>query len=57
MGDQACGKPELIPVAVPKTQPLFNLEGDDPLYIPDLLDLTWVAKAYVGKAQSGTDDV
>jgi hypothetical protein len=57
IGDQARGKPELAPVAVPKTHPLFNLESDDPFCIPDLLDWTWVAKAYVGKAQSGTNDV
>jgi hypothetical protein len=37
MGDQALGKPELVSVAVPRTHPLFNLEGDDPLCIPDLL--------------------
>jgi hypothetical protein len=57
IGDQARGSPELVPVAVPNTHPLFNLEGDDPLCIPDLLDRTWVAKAYVGKAQSNTGDV
>jgi hypothetical protein len=57
IGDQARGNPELVPVAVPNTHPLFNLEGDDPLCIPDLLDWTWVAKAYVGKAQSNTGDV
>ncbi|KAE8444213.1 hypothetical protein EG329_000810 [Mollisiaceae sp. DMI_Dod_QoI] len=55
--DQARGEPDLVPVAVPKTHPLFNLEGDDPFDIPDLLDQSWVAKAYVGQAQRGTNDV
>jgi hypothetical protein len=63
VGDQASrGEPELVPVAVPKTHPLFNLEGDDPFPIPDSLGCSWVAKAYGGggKVQSsnpsGGDD-
>jgi hypothetical protein len=44
---------EMIPVSVPKMHPLFNLEGDDPLPIPDILGYTWVAKAY-GEGSRGT---
>jgi hypothetical protein len=51
VGDQNRGEPELVPVAVPKTHPLFNLEGDDPFDIPDRLDQQWVAKAYSGKGR------
>lgn len=37
---------------VPKTHPLFNLEGDDPLCIPERLERIWVAKAYSGKPKN-----
>lgn len=42
-----------MPVQVPKMHPLFNLESDDPLPIPDILGHSWVAKAY-GKGSGGT---
>jgi hypothetical protein len=41
-----------VPVDVPKTHPLFNLEGDDPLCIPDHLGFPWVAKRYAPAATS-----
>lgn len=57
LGDQGRGKPDLEPVEVPKTHPLFNLEGDDPFAIPEVLNKSWIAKAYAGKPKDGTDDV
>lgn len=36
----------MVEVAVPKTHPLFNLEGDDLCDIPLLFGLELVAKAY-----------
>jgi hypothetical protein len=54
VGDQNQGNPELVTVAVPKTHPLFNVEGDDPLDIPDRLDRQWVAKRYARKSRSKT---
>ena len=42
----------MVPVLVPKTHPLFNLEGDDPFSIPGRLKRVWVAKAYGGKPKS-----
>lgn len=54
-GDQARGKPELERVAVPKTHPLFNLEGDNPFDIPDRMDCSWVAKSYLAKSKSGPE--
>lgn len=39
---------DLAAVPVPKMHPLFNLEGDDLLPIPDILGHAWVAKAYGG---------
>lgn len=47
------GGTEMMPVQVPKMHPLFNLESDDPLPIPDILGHSWVAKAY-GKGSGGT---
>ncbi|KAH7248250.1 hypothetical protein B0J15DRAFT_562459 [Fusarium solani] len=41
-------EPQMVEVAVPKTHPLFNLEGDDPCDIPLLFGLELVAKAYDG---------
>jgi hypothetical protein len=46
VGDQAQGNPSLVTVAVPKTYPLFNIEGDDPLDLPGRLKRQWVAKGY-----------
>ncbi|RTE78550.1 hypothetical protein BHE90_006939 [Fusarium euwallaceae] len=39
-------EPQMVEVAMPKTHPLFNLEGDDPCDIPLLFGLELVAKAY-----------
>ncbi|CAF3541547.1 unnamed protein product [Fusarium graminearum] len=39
-------EPQLVEVAVPKTHPLFNLEGDDPCDIPALFGMNLVAKSY-----------
>lgn len=39
---------DLAPVPVPKMHPLFNLESDDPLPIPEILGHDWVAKTYGG---------
>ncbi|KAM0724063.1 hypothetical protein Q7P37_000243 [Cladosporium fusiforme] len=39
---------DLAAVRVPKMHPLFNLEGDDPLPIPEMLGHIWVAKVYGG---------
>ncbi|KAG8664932.1 uncharacterized protein FPOAC1_012909 [Fusarium poae] len=39
-------EPQLVEVAVPKTHPLFNLEGDDPCDIPALFGVNLVAKSY-----------
>ncbi|KAK1991923.1 hypothetical protein LX36DRAFT_662884 [Colletotrichum falcatum] len=39
-------EPALVPVAVPKTHPLFNLEGDDLLATANVLGKDWVAGAY-----------
>ncbi|KAG6977913.1 hypothetical protein FocnCong_v021692 [Fusarium oxysporum f. sp. conglutinans] len=33
-------EPQMVEVAVPKTHPLFNLEGDDPCDIPSLFGWT-----------------
>ncbi len=56
VGDQASGQPDMVPVLVPKTHPLFNLEGDDPFSIPDRLGRAWVAKAYGGKPRRDCGD-
>jgi hypothetical protein len=40
------GGVDLSVVPVPKMHPLFNLEGDDLLPIPDITGHAWVAKAY-----------
>ncbi|KFY03562.1 hypothetical protein V490_00143 [Pseudogymnoascus sp. VKM F-3557] len=37
---------QFVLVNIPKTHPLFNLEGDDPLSIPNDLGHRWVAKRY-----------
>jgi hypothetical protein len=37
---------DMAPVPVPKMHPLFNLESDDPLPIPEILGHDWVAKTY-----------
>jgi hypothetical protein len=42
----------LVEVDVPKTHPLFNLEGDNPLSIPDHLGYAWVAKSYEGRKRA-----
>jgi hypothetical protein len=42
------GGNDLAPVPVPKMHPLFNLESDDPLPIPEILGHDWVAKTYGG---------
>jgi hypothetical protein len=54
--DQKRGEPELVMVGVPKTHPLFNVEGDDPLDIPSRLNRKWVCKTYGGKAQNKTQE-
>ncbi|KAF9762083.1 hypothetical protein IL306_003565 [Fusarium sp. DS 682] len=48
-------EPQMVEVAVPKTHPLFNLEGDDPCDIPSLFGLDLVAKSY-SSIQSSTGD-
>jgi hypothetical protein len=48
-GDQAR---QFLQVEVPKAHPLFNLEGDDSLDIPEYLDMAWVVKSYGGKCGS-----
>ncbi|RSL76916.1 hypothetical protein CEP52_017758, partial [Fusarium oligoseptatum] len=45
-------EPQMVEVVVPKTHPLFNLEGDDPCDIPSLFGLELVAKAYGGNPRS-----
>jgi hypothetical protein len=55
VGDQANkGEGDVVAVDVPKTHPLFNLEGDDPLSIPDILGWAWVAKRYRGQGKTGS---
>ena len=49
-------EPQMIEVAVPKTHPLFNLEGDDPCDIPSLFGLDLVAKSYSSSQSSGGND-
>ncbi|KAK2926830.1 hypothetical protein FoTM2_013700 [Fusarium oxysporum f. sp. vasinfectum] len=53
-------EPQMVEVAVPKTHPLFNLEGDDPCDIPSLFGLDLVAKSYSCNQSSdggnGNDD-
>lgn len=44
---------EFVQVDVPKTHPLFNLEGDDPLSIPEVLGWSWVAKRYGDRGKAG----
>jgi hypothetical protein len=57
VGDQASkGESDLVAVDVPKTHPLFNLEGDDPLSIPDILGWAWVAKRYGGQEKVGNSE-
>ncbi|KAH7159315.1 hypothetical protein DER46DRAFT_702380 [Fusarium sp. MPI-SDFR-AT-0072] len=48
-------EPQLVEVAVPKTHPLFNLEGDDPCDIPALFGVDLVAKSYSNN-QSNNDE-
>ncbi len=48
-------EPQLVEVAVPKTHPLFNLEGDDPCDIPALFGIDLVAKSYSNN-QSNNDE-
>jgi hypothetical protein len=48
-------EPQMVEVAVPKTHPLFNLEGDDPCDIPSLFGIDLVAKSYSNN-QSSDDD-
>jgi hypothetical protein len=43
---------DLVEVDVPKTHPLFNLEGDDPFAIPDHVGYEWVAKSYEGRKRA-----
>ncbi|KAM6508314.1 hypothetical protein FALCPG4_018187 [Fusarium falciforme] len=45
-------EPQMVEVAVPKTHPLFNLEGDDLCDIPLLFGLELVAKAYSGNPRN-----
>ncbi|KAG8664667.1 hypothetical protein FPOAC2_10370 [Fusarium poae] len=45
-------EPQMVEVAVPKTHPLFNLEGDDPCDIPSLFGLDLVAKSYSSNQSS-----
>jgi hypothetical protein len=57
LGDQGGdGTRQLMQVEVPKTHPLFNLEGDDPLDILECLGWQWVVKNYVGRRESGGGD-
>ncbi|KJZ70306.1 hypothetical protein HIM_10313 [Hirsutella minnesotensis 3608] len=50
-------EPRMVEVAVPKTHPLFNLEGDDPCDIPSLFGLDLVAKSYgCNRSSAGNDD-
>jgi len=42
----ARGEGQFVLLDVLKTDPLFNLEGDDPFSIPDELGHRWVAKRY-----------
>lgn len=57
LGDQA-GNPtrQLVQVEVPKTHPLFNLEGDDPLDIVRCLEWRWVVKSYACKRRAGGEE-
>jgi hypothetical protein len=48
-------EPQMVEVPVPKTHPLFNLEGDDPCDIPLLFGMDLVAKSYSNN-QSNDDD-
>ncbi|KAF2175412.1 hypothetical protein K469DRAFT_752133 [Zopfia rhizophila CBS 207.26] len=57
LGDQTSdGARQLVQVDVPKTHPLFNLEGDDPLDVPEHLGWEWVVKSYTNRRESGTRD-
>ena len=46
MADKSISGLDMIERPVPKSHSLFNLEGDDPLAVPEILGLQWVAKAY-----------
>ncbi|KAJ9633812.1 hypothetical protein H2199_009225 [Coniosporium tulheliwenetii] len=57
LGDQAGDSArQLVQVEVPKTHPLFNLEGDDPLDIPECLGWQWVVKRYASKREPRSGD-
>ena len=45
-----------VQVEVPKTHPLFNLEGDDPLDITGYLERRWVVKSYACKHGARGED-
>ncbi len=49
-------EPQMVEVTVPKTHPLFNLEGDDPCDIPALFGMDLVAKSY-SNSQSNDDEM
>ncbi|KAF4943179.1 hypothetical protein FSARC_14996, partial [Fusarium sarcochroum] len=48
-------EPQIVEVTIPKTHPLFNLEGDDPCDIPSLFGIDLIAKSYSSN-QSSDDD-
>ncbi|WKT53607.1 hypothetical protein QSH57_004169 [Fusarium oxysporum f. sp. vasinfectum] len=53
---ERCSGGMLVEVAVPKTYPLFNLEGDDLCDIPALFGVDLVAKSYSNN-QSNNDEM
>jgi hypothetical protein len=57
VGDQASrGESEFVQVDVPRAHPLFNLEGDDTLSIPEILGWQWVVKRYGGGKRGGSTE-
>jgi hypothetical protein len=57
LGDQAGDvRDQLVQVNVPKMHPLFNLEGDHPLDIPECLGWQWVGKRYASRGGSSSRD-
>lgn len=44
--ESARSEPAMVSVAVPKAHSLLIRENDDPLQIPELWGLEWVAKSY-----------
>ncbi|KAJ6439230.1 chitinase 1 precursor [Purpureocillium lavendulum] len=51
------GEAAIVPVAVPRMHPLFTIESDDPLAVPEILGFEWVARAYPRSRKEAVEPV